>query len=85
MQQWLPSRLALAICEESNPANANRKLAELPNKDANLLIENLKRWHLPVNGTRGFAKAEVTAGGVQLNEVDPRTMQSRLAEGNFGR
>ncbi|EMB15418.1 BaiN/RdsA family NAD(P)/FAD-dependent oxidoreductase [Rhodopirellula europaea] len=83
LQQWLPSRLALAICEESNPANANRKLAELPNKDANLLIENLKRWHLPVNGTRGFAKAEVTAGGVQLNEVDPRTMQSRLAEGLF--
>lgn len=83
LQQWVPSRLALAICEESHPTNANCKLAELPNKDANLMIEKLKRWHLPVNGTRGFAKAEVTAGGVNLSEVDPRTMQSRLAKGLF--
>ncbi|PHQ35671.1 BaiN/RdsA family NAD(P)/FAD-dependent oxidoreductase [Rhodopirellula bahusiensis] len=83
LQQWVPSRLALAICEESHPANANCKLAELPNKVGNLMIEKLKRWHLPVNGTRGFAKAEVTAGGVRLNEVDPRTMQSRLAKGLF--
>lgn len=83
LQQWVPSRLALAICEECHPANTNCKLAELPNKDANLMIEKLKRWHLPVNGTRGFAKAEVTAGGVKLSEVDPRTMQSRLANGLF--
>jgi hypothetical protein len=30
-----------------------------------------------VSGSRGFAKAEVTAGGVALDEVDSRTMQSK--------
>ncbi|MFG0263860.1 MAG: NAD(P)/FAD-dependent oxidoreductase [Rhodopirellula sp. JB055] len=83
IQQWVPSRLALAICEQSHPANVHCKLAELPGKECNLLIEKLKRWHLPVNGTRGFAKAEVTAGGVQLSEVDPRTMQSRVQDGLY--
>ena len=34
-------------------------------------------------GTRGFAKAEVTAGGVSLAEVDSRTMQSKLVPGLY--
>ena len=33
---------------------------------------------LPLRGTLGFAKAEVTAGGIALDEVDSRTMQSKL-------
>jgi hypothetical protein len=37
----------------------------------------------PLTGTRGFAKAEVTAGGVSLAELDPRTMASRIAPGLF--
>ena len=32
-------------------------------------------------GTLGFAKAEVTSGGVALDEVDPRTLESRLVPG----
>ncbi|OUW77973.1 MAG: hypothetical protein CBD74_11535 [Saprospirales bacterium TMED214] len=38
---------------------------------------------LPVRGTRGFEKAEVTAGGVRLDEVNPRTLESRLHKGLF--
>jgi predicted flavoprotein YhiN len=47
------------------------------------LIQSLKQLTLPVTGTRGFDKAEVTAGGVSLKEVDPRTMQSRIVPGLF--
>ena len=36
---------------------------------------------LPVAGTLGFAKAEVTSGGVALDEVEPRTLESRLRPG----
>ena len=38
---------------------------------------------LNVTGTVGFDKAEVTAGGVALNEVNPRTMESRLVKGLY--
>ncbi|MEM9826017.1 MAG: NAD(P)/FAD-dependent oxidoreductase, partial [Planctomycetota bacterium] len=47
------------------------------------LLENIKSLRLPVSGTRGFAKAEVTAGGVDLSEVDPKSMRSRRHEGLF--
>jgi predicted flavoprotein YhiN len=42
-----------------------------------------KRLRLPLRGTLGFEKAEVTAGGVSLDEVDSRTMQSKRAPGLY--
>ena len=78
--QWLPKRLTDAIVDRSG---GNVTIAELPRGAMNELIENLKHLRLPVNGTRGFAKAEVTAGGVKLSEVDPKTMASRKAEGLY--
>jgi predicted flavoprotein YhiN len=36
-----------------------------------------------IEGTRGYKKAEVTAGGVHLKEVDSRTMESKFCEGLF--
>jgi predicted flavoprotein YhiN len=38
---------------------------------------------LPIAGTLGFEKAEVTSGGVRLDEVDPRTLESRLVPGLY--
>jgi predicted Rossmann fold flavoprotein len=77
---WLPDRLALALVQQSD---ADHTLAQLPAASARKLLDQLKRLPLPISGTRGFAKAEVTAGGVCLNEVNPRTMQSRICDGLF--
>ena len=41
----------------------------------------LKGLAVPLNGTCGFAKAEVTAGGVALDEIDSRTMESKRVPG----
>ena len=38
---------------------------------------------LPVGGTLGYEKAEVTAGGVALDEVDASTLESRKARGVY--
>ena len=43
-----------------------------------VLVAAMKRLRLPVTGTLGFGRAEVTAGGVALGEVDSRTMQSKI-------
>ncbi len=77
---WLPKRLVQALTEQSG---CNCTVAELPRASLQSLIENIKRLELPVTGTRGFSKAEVTAGGVCLKEVDPRTMASRIADDLF--
>ena len=44
-------------------------------------MQAVKRLRVPVRGTLGFEKAEVTAGGVSLDEVDSRTMESKLVPG----
>lgn len=79
--ELVPRRLAEAICELA--AVRERPLGELSKVGRTRLIEGLKRMVLPVTGTRGFEKAEVTAGGVSLAEVDPRTMESRLVPGLY--
>jgi hypothetical protein len=43
----------------------------------------LLAWPLPVVGGRGYAQAEVTAGGVPLSEIDPRSMASRKCPGLY--
>ena len=45
--------------------------------------EDLHAWSLRPVDTEGFAKAEVTVGGVDTREVDARTMESRRAPGLY--
>ena len=59
-------------------SSIERRGAEFGNADRRKLAEVLKGATLLVSGSRGFEKAEVTAGGVALEEVDSRTMQSKL-------
>lgn len=72
-RRLLESLLALA---ELRP---DRKAAEVSKKDRARLVDLIKQLPLGVTGTLGFKKAEVTAGGVALDEVDSSTMQSKLA------
>ena len=60
-----------------------RLLSELRREERIRLIETLVRGPLPVTGHEGYAKAEVMGGGVSLAEIDPATMQSRIAPGLF--
>jgi predicted flavoprotein YhiN len=58
-------------------------LAELSRGERTALVAALKSTAIPITGSLGFKKAEVTAGGVALEEVDSRTMESKLAPGLF--
>jgi predicted Rossmann fold flavoprotein len=63
--------------------SADRKAAALSKGDRLRLAQVIKRLRLPITDTLGFQKAEVTAGGVALDEVDSRTMQSKRAPDLF--
>ena len=80
LSMWLPNRLANGITAQ---LGQDVRMAELSKNLRKQLIDNLKRMTLPVIGTRGFEKAEVTAGGVRLDQVNPRTFESRLHQGLF--
>ena len=72
----LPRRLADALMPRAGLA-ADRRAAALNRPDRLRLVECVKRLRLPVTGTLGFGKAEVTAGGVALDEVDSRSLRSK--------
>jgi predicted Rossmann fold flavoprotein len=76
----LPARLAESVCAAAGVA-PERRAAETSKAERHALVGALKRLVLPVAGTRGFDFAEVTAGGVALDEVDPATLASRRVEG----
>ncbi len=72
----LPRRLCetlLRLCKLPQ----DRKAAALSRTDRLNLVVAVKRLRLPISGTLGFGKAEVTAGGVALDEVDSRSLCSK--------
>ena len=78
----VPERLAEAICA-SAAVDARTAAAQLPRAERERLISALMRLPLPVSGDRGWNHAEVTAGGVPLEEIDYRTMESKLVPGLY--
>lgn len=78
----LPRRLVEALIGKLGLAPTLQG-AQLGREDRLRLVTALKRTRIPVTGTLGFEKAEVTAGGVALDEVDPGTMQSRIVPNLF--
>lgn len=78
----LPRRLADALVLEAGVA-PETPLAQLRRSDRRKLVDTLAAYALPWTGHEGYKKAEVTAGGVALGEIDPRTMESRRAPGLY--
>ncbi len=58
-------------------------LAHLSREERRRLSRLLVETELDVQGSRGYGHAEVTAGGIPLEEIDPATMESRMCEGLY--
>ncbi len=79
LAQFVPRRLAAALCSLAG-IQPDARCAHLSKRQLAAMGGQLKTTQLPISGTRGFKKAEVTAGGVALDEVDSRTMGSKRVE-----
>lgn len=73
-----PDRLARMIAGD---IGAEKLVSQLRREDRAKLAESIARLPLRCNGDRGYSFAETTAGGVDLREVDHRTMESRVVPG----
>lgn len=82
VREFLPERLARAIMDESGIPTL-RNLAELGKADRKRLVNLLCRYPLHPKGHEGYKKAEVTGGGVRLEDIDTATMQHRHLPGLF--
>ncbi len=80
MPECLPRRLAEALMVAS-AVPVDRMGPDLSREERKKLVGGIKGLRLPVAGTLGFAKAEVTSGGVKLDEIESKTLESRLQPG----
>jgi predicted Rossmann fold flavoprotein len=78
----IPAALAEVLVRLAGIAHETT-LAHLAKEERRALITALTRTPLPVQGSRGYGYAEVTAGGIRLDEIEGSTLESRLCAGLF--
>lgn len=82
LSTMLPARVAEAVLGKLSIDGAIT-MANLSKEVRRRLVHGLTGWPLPVRDSRGYAYAEVTAGGIPLSEIDSRSMASRECPGLF--
>ena len=78
--ELLPQKLiafVLGVCKIPPDKNVN----VLTKEERAKLVKNVKNLPLKVSGLRGFEEAIVTSGGVELSEINPKTMESKKVSG----
>ena len=81
LAQFTPKSVADIICR-INGIMKEKMCAEISKKELNKAAHSLKSFNLTIIG-RSAGEEFVTAGGVNLEEVDPKTMQSKICPGLF--
>ena len=82
LNKLLPQKLIPLIIELSE-INQNKKVNEINKQERIKLINLLKKFEVTINGFRPVEEAIVTAGGVSIKEINPKTMESKMIKGLF--
>jgi hypothetical protein len=82
MKTLLPLRLINLVINMAKIA-PNKKVSQITQKERKELVFLLKGWKLNIKGARPIEEGMITAGGVDLKEINPRTMESRLFKGLY--
>ena len=85
LAQYLPKRLAEVWCAHSSDAQiaADLPLNQYTHKTLASLAARLHDWQITPSGTLGYAKAEVTCGGVDTRALSSQTMQTNTVPGLY--
>ena len=78
--ELLPSKLIPAVLKESGIPET-KTVNVLSKAERQALIKTLKAFPLQARSLRGYEEAIVTSGGVNLSEIHPKTMESKLVQG----
>jgi predicted Rossmann fold flavoprotein len=80
--EFMPQRLADTLLKKTG-LEASLIMNQLDKASRQRLIERCVHYPLDVTGVLGYSKAEVTAGGVDWAEINPKTLESKLVPGLF--
>ncbi len=80
--ELLPKSIVIQICRLGE-MSAEIRIGQLAKSKRVDILKKLKALPITVKSTRPLEEATVTRGGVSLDEIDPKTMQSRITKGLF--
>jgi predicted Rossmann fold flavoprotein len=75
----LPSKLVLVILKSAE-INVDKKVHSITREERQKILTLIKSFVLHIRGLKGFNSAMITSGGVDIKEIDPKTMKSKLIE-----
>ena len=82
MKDLLPQRLIPVVCDMAF-LDEEKYVNQISREERHRLMKTLKGFSVPITGTRPIAEAIVTAGGVSVKEINPKTMESKLIQGLY--
>lgn len=80
MKDLLPQRLIPVVCDMAY-LDEEKFINQISREERHRLLAALKNFSVPITSTRPLAEAIVTAGGVSVKEINPKTMESKLIRG----
>ena len=82
LNQLLPQKLIPVIIEKSE-IDENKKVNEITKEERQKLVNLLKEFKLTIKDFKEIEYAIVTAGGINIKEINPKTMESKIIKGLY--
>jgi len=79
LNELLPKKLIPVIVRLSE-IDSDKKVNSITKEERRKLLHLLKEFSLEIKGLEGFKRAIITTGGINLNEIDQKTMKSKLID-----
>ncbi|WP_027365612.1 BaiN/RdsA family NAD(P)/FAD-dependent oxidoreductase [Desulfotruncus alcoholivorax] len=80
---FINKRLVPVLLKEAGLRDINKKAGQVTAGERNAILNILQDWRFEVTGTNSWVQAQVTAGGVDVKDIDNKTMESRLVKGLY--
>lgn len=82
LNELLPKKMIKMVIRLSG-IQEQKKVNEITKEERTRLVQLLKRFEIRINGFRPIEEAIITAGGISVKEINPKTMESKLVKGLF--
>ncbi len=82
LDKLLPKKLIPIIIEKTG-ISENKQVNEITKEERKKLVKELKNFKIYINGFRPIDEAIITCGGINIKEINPKTMESKIVEGLY--
>lgn len=82
LDKLLPQKLIPVIIEKTK-VDPNKKVNEITKQERKNLVKILKNFEIIISNFRPIEEAIITSGGINIKEINPKTMESKLVDGLY--